>query len=83
MYYKIVNPRGIPLSSFHSNDGWKIGNVFPCSRNNYIIFSTEEQAQEHLDYIIRSCQEQESRWGEWTNKALKFAHSLKITNKNI
>jgi hypothetical protein len=76
--YKIVNSRGIPLSSFHSNGGWQIKDVFPCSSKNYISFRTEEEAKGKLSRIIEQCKEQEVRWKEWTPIALKFALSLKV-----
>jgi hypothetical protein len=59
MYYKIVNSRGVPLSAFHSNGGWEIKDVFPCSSKNYIIFDNKDDANEYLTMIISKCEDQE------------------------
>ena len=76
--YVIVNSRNRPLNAFHSNGGWEIGDVFPCSTRCYMFFETQEEAENKINYIINKCEEQRERWGDWTDKALKFAHSLKI-----
>jgi hypothetical protein len=78
MSYKIVNNRNTPLNSFHSNGGFEIKDVFPCSNNCYSVFSTEEEAQEYLSYIFVECENQRGRWKDWTDKALNFAKTLKI-----
>jgi len=75
---RIVNKRGTPLTAFHSNGGWEIRDVFPCSHNNYMIFNGTDEANKKIKYIIQKCEDQRSRWGDWTDKALKYANSLSI-----
>ena len=80
MRFIIVNSHRTPLTSFHSNGGWDIKDVFPCSRKCYMFFSSEAEAQEHLDYIIGKCEKERYRWGNWTDKALEFAHKLTVSS---
>lgn len=78
---RIVNRRRAPLTAFHQNGGWEIRDVFPCSHNNYIVFDGINEANEYIEYILEKCKEQRPRWGDWTDKALKFANSLRIEYK--
>ncbi len=78
--YKITHPRKSGyLSAFHANGGWQIGDVFPFSKYLWLSFATEEKAQEYIARIIRDCNQQEKRWGDWTKKALHFASKLSYT----
>ena len=77
MSYRIVNKSGAFLSAFHFNGGWEIGSVFPCSKYNWITFASEEEVQSYILYLVYKSKEQRERWGDWTNKALKFIKTLK------
>ena len=76
--FVIVNKYKTPLSAFHSNGGWEIKDVFPCSRNNYYVFDTEEKAYNKIAYMINQCNEQRPRWKEWTDTALNYVKAMKV-----
>lgn len=78
--YFIYCSRG-RLTGFHFNGGWKIGDVFACSKNSWISFETEQKAQEYLLNMKKLCLEQEKRWGNWLDIALKFWKTLKVGYK--
>jgi len=77
MRYRITNKRGTYLSGFHSNGGWQIGDVFPCSKYSWISFKTEKEVQEYLLRLRDECMSQADRWGAWLDEALKFVKTLK------
>jgi hypothetical protein len=74
--YRIINQRGTYLSAFHSNGGWEIGDVFPCSSNSWLTFETEKEVQDYLLRLKIESLEEADRWGGWLDKALKFVKSL-------
>ena len=77
MSYVITHPsRQGFLNSFHSNGGWEIGDVFPFSNRCWSCFETEKEAQNKILNIIKDCEKQRERWGDWTDIALKFAKKL-------
>jgi len=76
MKYVIINKNGRKLDGFHSNGGWSIGDVFPCSNSSYIVFEKEKEVQEYLIYMQKKCIEQSDRWGDWLDVALKFVKKL-------
>jgi len=78
MTYKIINKARKRLSAFHSNGGWEIGDVFPCSINCWIPFKTKEEAEDYLKYMLKESEDQRDRWGDWTDVAIKFIKTLKI-----
>jgi len=82
MEYRITNKRGTFLSAFHSNGGWKLGDVFPCSKYSWFTFKTKEEANNYILRIIKECKDQRKRWGDWTETAIKFAKSLKYQAYN-
>jgi len=83
MSYKIINKRGTFLSGFHSNGGWEISDVFPCSSLSAITFKTEKEAQKYLLSMREELIKQQDRWGDWLDTALKFWKTLSITNKSL
>lgn len=76
--YKIYNKAGRTLAGFHSNGGWKIGEVFPCSNNMATIFNTKAEAEQYITYMLEKSQEQAGRWGEWLEVATKFIKTLTV-----
>lgn len=77
MRYRIKIASGRYLTGFHSNGGWVIGDVFRFSKYSWFTFKTEKEVQGKISYIIEDCLKQRERWGDWTDKALKFAKRLK------
>jgi len=82
MRYIIRNKRNYFLSAFHSNGGWEIKDVFPCSRKSWLVWKTEKEASAYLSRIKQECEEQRSRWMEWTDIAIKFVETLKVAKKD-
>lgn len=80
MSYAITNKAGRRLSAFHSNGGWSIRDVFPCSFANWFSFKTEKEAEDYLKYMTKDAEKQKKRWGDWADIALKFIKTLKVTN---
>ena len=76
--YILVNSRDIPLNSFHGNGGWSMRDVFPCNWNCHSAFYTEEEAQDHLQYMKNECIKQKERWGNWFNKAWNYVNKFKV-----
>ena len=68
------------LSGFYSNGGFEIGDVFAFSKNTWIKFETEKEAQDYILRIKKECFEQEDRWGNWLDEALNFWKTLKYEN---
>ncbi len=74
--FRIINKKGSFLTGFYSNGGFEIKDVFAFSKNNWFVFKTEKEVQNKLLDIIKECKKQEDRWGDWTEKAVKFAKTL-------
>ena len=70
------------LTGFNSNGGWKIEDVFCFSKLSWITFKTEKEAQNKITFIIKDCEQQRERWGDWTDIALKFAKKLNYSKRD-
>jgi len=77
MSYRIVNKNGAYLSAFHPNGGWQIGDVFPCSKRSWLTFESKNKVRSYFLYLVYTSEEQRKRWGDWTDKALKFIKTLR------
>jgi len=76
MSYRIINKQGRALTGFYSNGGFELRDVFAFSKFSWKSFKTEKEVQEYLLYLIVECRKQQDRWGDFTDKAEKFARSL-------
>jgi len=53
-YFVLVNKSGIPLSAYRENDHSKsMHGKLVYQRNNWISFSTREEAQDYLIYLLQ------------------------------
>lgn len=80
MDYKIINKAGRALSGFHSNGGWSIRDVFPCSHFVWINFKTQKDGEDYLKRMLKEAEAQRERWGDWTEKAIKFINTLRVSS---
>lgn len=91
----ILTYRGRRLSAFSPNDlpvstknGFSIKNIFEFSNKNYIVFSTYQEAQDYLKYIISEIKNEDNcmRWNSvhWCadQKLNNIAYSLKVYQIN-
>jgi len=76
--YRIANKRGTFLTAFHSNGGFEIADVFPCSQFSWVVFPSHSECEIYIAEMEKICEEQRDRWGEWTDKALAFVRTLHI-----
>ena len=78
--YKITSTRknNSFLTGFYSNGGFEINDVFAFSKNSWINFQSEKEAQNYILRIKKECLEQTERWGDWVDEALKFWKTLKV-----
>ena len=81
--YRIRNKSGNYLTGFYPNGGWKIKDVFACSRKSWFNFQTMDEAIEYLQSMKKRCIEQSERWGDWLDVALKYVKSLDIESIEV
>ena len=74
--YAIVNKQGRRLTGFYPSGGFEMRDLFAFSTTSWFVFNSEKAVQDELLRIIKECKEQQDRWGDWTDKAVKFAKSL-------
>jgi hypothetical protein len=79
MKYRIEKGNsGRYLYGFHSNGGWKVGDVFVYKQNGNIIFHTREEAEEYIIKMKAELYKQEARWGAWLDVAIKEWRKLQV-----
>ena len=76
--YRLQNRQGQYLNAFYPNAaGESVKSVFECSLTDFTFFHSEQEANEYLEYIKRTCQERAKQW-QSPARILEFPESLRI-----
>jgi hypothetical protein len=77
MTYVLNNKDGVHLRAFHSND---IPGVFSFSNSNYFTYRTEQEAKEHIEFIISEVNkpDNQKRYGKYATIHKRIASQLTI-----
>jgi len=81
--YVIRNKGGRYLTGFYPNGGWELKSVFVFSRRSWYSFDTMSKARSFITQMIKECEKQKDRWGDWTEKALKYIRTFRVESGQV